>query len=56
MLKKLSFASPLLYLVLSQKLVKNGEGREAEKDVNDVCGELDAFLPVFPQHSSKSQK
>ena len=33
-----------------------GEGGEAEEDVHDVCGEVNAFLPVISQNTTQCQQ
>ncbi len=36
--------------------MEDGEGGEAEEDVDNVGGELYALLPVLLQHTSKGQE
>lgn len=32
------------------------EGGEAEEDIHDIGGEVNAFLPVIPQHPTQRQQ
>ena len=42
--------------MLHKGAVKVREGWEAEEDVADVGGEVDAFLPILPQHPRQGKK